>query len=56
MSYDAQRLYELLPAIYRIRDLEQGEPLVVRQVVVEGGTGPLERAEDRFERERIGHR
>ncbi len=27
MSYDAQRLYELLPAIHRIRDAEQGEPL-----------------------------
>lgn len=27
MSYDAQRLYELLPAIHRIRDSEQGEPL-----------------------------
>ena len=27
MSFDAQRLYELLPAIYRIRDTEQGKPL-----------------------------
>jgi hypothetical protein len=27
MSFDAQRLYELLPAIYRIRDAEAGEPL-----------------------------
>jgi hypothetical protein len=27
MSFDAKRLYELLPAIYRIRDTEQGEPL-----------------------------
>jgi hypothetical protein len=32
-----------------------GVPLVVGQVVVEGGTRPLERAEDRFESERIGH-
>jgi hypothetical protein len=27
MSFNADRLYELLPAIYRIRDAEQGEPL-----------------------------
>jgi hypothetical protein len=27
MSFDTQRLYELLPAIYRVRDAEQGEPL-----------------------------
>jgi hypothetical protein len=27
MSFDADRLYSLLPAIYRIRDYEQGEPL-----------------------------
>jgi hypothetical protein len=27
MSFDKQQLYELLPAIYRIRDAEQGEPL-----------------------------
>jgi Phage tail protein (Tail_P2_I) len=27
MSMDAQKLYELLPAIYRIRDAENGEPL-----------------------------
>jgi hypothetical protein len=27
MSFDAQRLYQLLPAIYRIRDAEQGSPL-----------------------------
>ena len=27
MSFDAKQLYELLPAIYRIRDAEQGEPL-----------------------------
>jgi hypothetical protein len=27
MSFDAQRLYDLLPTIYRIRDAEQGEPL-----------------------------
>lgn len=27
MSFDAERLYELLPAVYRIRDAEQGGPL-----------------------------
>lgn len=27
MSLDAARLYELLPAVYRIRDADQGEPL-----------------------------
>jgi hypothetical protein len=27
MSFDAQQLYDLMPAIYRIRDAEQGEPL-----------------------------
>lgn len=27
MSFDEKSLYELLPAIYRIRDAEQGEPL-----------------------------
>src|SRR6266702_5773236 len=27
MSFDTERLYNLLPAIYRIRDVEQGEPL-----------------------------
>lgn len=27
MSFDVKKLYELLPAIYRIRDIEQGKPL-----------------------------
>lgn len=27
MSLSAERLYELLPAVYRVRDAEQGEPL-----------------------------
>ncbi len=27
MSFDVERLYDLLPAIYRIRDAEEGEPL-----------------------------
>jgi hypothetical protein len=40
MSFDAQSMYELLPAIYRIRDAEQGEPLkaliavIAREVAV----------------------
>jgi hypothetical protein len=28
MSFDSQKLYELLPAIYRTRDAEQGKPLM----------------------------
>ena len=31
MSYDAEKLYNLLPSVYRIRDAEQGE--VLRQLV-----------------------
>ena len=27
MSFDARRLYDLMPAVYRIRDAKQGEPL-----------------------------
>ena len=27
MSFDVERLYELLPAIYRLRDAEHGETL-----------------------------
>src|SRR5438046_8846264 len=27
MSYDPDKLYNLLPSVYRIRDVEQGEPL-----------------------------
>src|SRR5689334_17592689 len=42
MSFDAQRLYELLPAIYRIRDLEQGEPLRALLAVIADEVGVLE--------------
>src|SRR5262245_1050285 len=42
MSFDAQRLYELLPAIYRIRDSEQGEPLRALLEVIAGEIGVLE--------------
>lgn len=40
MSFDAKRLYELLPAIYRVRDAEEGLPLeavltvIAKQVAV----------------------
>ena len=42
MSFDAQRLYELLPAIYRVRDAEQGEPLQALLKVVAEQLGVLE--------------
>ncbi len=42
MSFDAQQLYELLPAIYRIRDAEQGEPLRALLAVIAGEVGVLE--------------
>ncbi len=34
MSFDAQRLYELLPSIYRIRDADQGKPLEALLTVI----------------------
>jgi hypothetical protein len=42
MSFDAQKLYELLPAIYRARDAEQGEPLRELLAVMAEQTGVLE--------------
>ena len=42
MSFDAQKLYELLPAIYRVRDAEQGEPLRALLKVIAGQIGVLE--------------
>lgn len=42
MSFDAQRLYELLPAIYRIRDAELGEPLKDLLAVIADQIGVLE--------------
>ncbi|HEV2914398.1 MAG TPA: hypothetical protein VGX92_14065 [Pyrinomonadaceae bacterium] len=42
MSFDEKRLYELLPAIYRIRDAEQGEPLRALLKVVAEQVGVLE--------------
>src|SRR5262245_36286754 len=42
MSFDAQKLYELLPAIYRARDAEQGEPLRQLLTVIAGQVAVLE--------------
>ncbi len=42
MSFDANRLYELLPAIYRIRDAGQGEPLKALLGVMADQVGVLE--------------
>lgn len=42
MSFNAQRLYELLPTIYRVRDAEQGEPLKALMAVIAEQTGILE--------------
>jgi len=42
MSFDAKRIYELLPAIYRIRDSEHGEPLKALLAVVADQAGVLE--------------
>jgi hypothetical protein len=42
MSFDTKRLYELLPAIYRIRDAEQGEPLRALLDIIAGQAAVLE--------------
>ena len=42
MSFDSERTYELLPAIYRIRDADQGEPLKALLSVVADQVGVLE--------------
>ncbi|SOE87084.1 hypothetical protein SAMN05446935_7643 [Burkholderia sp. YR290] len=42
MSFDTQRLYELLPAIYRIRDAKQGEQLKALLGIVADQIGILE--------------
>ena len=42
MSFDAQKFYELLPAIYRIRDAAQGEPLKALLSVIADQTGVIE--------------
>ena len=42
MSLDAEQLYALLPAIYRTRDLENGEPLHALLTVIAGQAAILE--------------
>src|SRR5436190_7410253 len=42
MSFDSERTYELLPAIYRIRDADRGEPLKTLLSVVADQVGMLE--------------
>jgi hypothetical protein len=42
MSFDAQKIYELLPAIYRIRDAQSGEPLKALLSVLADQVGVLE--------------
>jgi hypothetical protein len=42
MTFDQKTLYELLPAIYRIRDAEQGEPLKALLQVIAEQAGVLE--------------
>jgi hypothetical protein len=42
MSYDPDRLYNLLPAIHRIRDVEQGEPLRQLLALITQQAGILE--------------
>lgn len=42
MSFDAERTYELLPAVYRIRDADQGEPLKALLSVIADQVGVLE--------------
>lgn len=42
MSFDAERTYELLPAIYRVRDAERGEPLKALLSVIADQVGVLE--------------
>ena len=42
MSFDAKRMSELLPAIYRIRDADRGEPLKALLLVIADQVGVLE--------------
>jgi hypothetical protein len=42
MSFDAQKLYELLPSIHRIRDSERGEPLRALLAVIAQQVAVLE--------------
>ena len=42
MSFDLKRMYDLLPAIDRIRDVEQGEPLKALLTVIAEQVAVLE--------------
>jgi hypothetical protein len=42
MNFDAKRMYELLPAIYRVRDADRGEPLRGLLSVIADQVGVLE--------------
>src|SRR5258708_3998901 len=42
MSFDLDRIYNLLPAIYRIRDAQQGEPLKALLSVIADQVAVLE--------------
>ena len=42
MSFDADKLYALLPSLHRVRDAEQGEPLRALLAVIAGQAGVLE--------------
>src|SRR4051794_24961480 len=42
MSFNAKKLYNLLPAIHRIRDVEQGEPLKALLAVIAEQVAVLE--------------
>src|SRR6516164_2553068 len=42
MRFDAKRIYESLPAIYRTRDAERGEPLKALLSVIADQAGVLE--------------
>ena len=42
MSFDTATLYELLPAIYRVRDAEQGEPVKALLTVIAEQLGVIE--------------
>lgn len=48
MSFDMERLYELLPAFYRIRDVERGEPLKALLSVIAEQVAVLEEDLDQF--------
>ena len=42
MSYDPDKLYKLLPAVHRVRDIEEGEPLRELLALITRQVGILE--------------